>query len=193
MGVGPDFESGAVLLESWHCTKRRNRQGRLACVWTLTVTSAPGLEWPWTVTKPCCTSSTLWRAEDWMWWKVTRLRWRFTFTEEMGVCSFFLSFFLSLKIYLFIMSTLSLSSDTPEEGIRSHYRWLWATMWFLGIELRTSGRATGALSISPAQCIAQAGLKSVILLSLQLQQLLPVCAITGKSYFYIGLARWLSG
>jgi hypothetical protein len=22
------------------------------------------------------------------------------------------------------MSTLSLSSDTPEEGIRSHYRWL---------------------------------------------------------------------
>jgi len=31
-----------------------------------------------------------------------------------------------LKIYLFIlyMSTLSPSSDTPEEGIRSHYRWL---------------------------------------------------------------------
>jgi hypothetical protein len=33
-----------------------------------------------------------------------------------------------LKIYLFIyfmyVSTLSLSSDTPEEGIRSHYRWL---------------------------------------------------------------------
>jgi hypothetical protein len=37
--------------------------------------------------------------------------------------------------------TLSLSSDTPEEGIRSHYRWLKATMWLLGIELRTSGRA----------------------------------------------------
>jgi hypothetical protein len=51
------------------------------------------------------------------------------------------------------MSTLSLSSDTPEEGIRSHYRWLWATMWLLGIELRTSGRAVSALNhwaISPA-------------------------------------------
>jgi hypothetical protein len=29
------------------------------------------------------------------------------------------------KIYLFyVASTLSLSSDTPEEGIRFHYRWL---------------------------------------------------------------------
>jgi hypothetical protein len=42
--------------------------------------------------------------------------------------------------------TLSLSSDTPEGGIRSHYRWLWATMWLLGIELRTSGRAVSALN-----------------------------------------------
>jgi hypothetical protein len=25
------------------------------------------------------------------------------------------------------VSTLLLPSDTPEEGIRSHYRWLWAT------------------------------------------------------------------
>ena len=33
------------------------------------------------------------------------------------------------------MSTLSLSSDTPEEGIRSFHRWL------LRIELRTFGRA----------------------------------------------------
>jgi len=29
------------------------------------------------------------------------------------------------------MSTLSLSSDTAEEGIGSHYRWLWATVWDL--------------------------------------------------------------
>ena len=51
------------------------------------------------------------------------------------------------------VSTLSLSSDTPEEGIRFHYRWLWTTMWLLGIELRTSGRVVGALNcwaISPA-------------------------------------------
>jgi hypothetical protein len=40
----------------------------------------------------------------------------------------------------------------PEEGIRSHYRWLWATMWLLGIELRTSGRVANILNhwtISP--------------------------------------------
>ena len=44
-------------------------------------------------------------------------------------------------IYLFYMNTLLLSSDTPEEGMWFCYRWLWATMGLLGIELRTSGRA----------------------------------------------------
>ena len=56
-------------------------------------------------------------------------------------------------IYFMYVSTLSLSSDTSEENIRSHYRWLWAIMWLLGIELRTSGRAVSALNlwaISPA-------------------------------------------
>jgi hypothetical protein len=48
-------------------------------------------------------------------------------------------------IYFMYVSTLSLSSDTPEEGIRSHYRWLWATMRLLGIELRTSGREQSVL------------------------------------------------
>ena len=46
-----------------------------------------------------------------------------------------------------------LASDTPEEGTRPRYRWLWATKWLLGIELRTSGRAVDALNpwaISPA-------------------------------------------
>jgi hypothetical protein len=50
-------------------------------------------------------------------------------------------------IYLFYMSTLLLSSDIPEEGIRSHYRWLCATMWLLGVELRNSGRAISALNL----------------------------------------------
>jgi hypothetical protein len=58
------------------------------------------------------------------------------------------------KIYLLLyISTLLLSSDTPEEGIRSHYRWLWATMWLLGFELRIFGREVSALTrwaISPA-------------------------------------------
>ena len=34
----------------------------------------------------------------------------------------------------------------PEEGTRPHYRWLWATMWLLEIELRTPGRAENALN-----------------------------------------------
>ena len=51
------------------------------------------------------------------------------------------------------MGTWSLSSDTPEEGIRPHYGWLWATLWSLGIKLKTSGRSVSALNhwaISPA-------------------------------------------
>jgi hypothetical protein len=28
------------------------------------------------------------------------------------------------KLYFIYMSTLALSSDHPEEGLRSHYRWL---------------------------------------------------------------------
>jgi hypothetical protein len=36
-------------------------------------------------------------------------------------------FFLRL-IYFMYVNTLSLSSDTPEEGIRFCYRWLWAIM-----------------------------------------------------------------
>ena len=61
--------------------------------------------------------------------------------------------FLLRFIYFMYMSTLLLSSDTPEDSIRDHYRWLWATIWVLGIELRTSGRVVGALNrwaISPA-------------------------------------------
>jgi hypothetical protein len=42
--------------------------------------------------------------------------------------------------------------QTHQKGVRSHNRWLGATMWLLGIELRTSGRAVSALNcwaISP--------------------------------------------
>lgn len=34
------------------------------------------------------------------------------------------------------MNPLSLPSDTPEEGIKSHYRRLWTTMWVLEIQRR---------------------------------------------------------
>ena len=62
-------------------------------------------------------------------------------------------FYFYSFIYLLFMCTLLLSSDTPEGCIRSHYRWLWATMWLLGSDLRTSGRVVSALNhwaISPA-------------------------------------------
>jgi hypothetical protein len=55
------------------------------------------------------------------------------------------------------INTLLLFSDTPEEGIGSHYRWLWAATWLLGIELRTSGGAVSALnrwaSLSPKKIV----------------------------------------
>ena len=35
-----------------------------------------------------------------------------------------ISRFFKKKIYFMYRSTLQLSLDTPEEGIRSHYRWL---------------------------------------------------------------------
>jgi hypothetical protein len=65
------------------------------------------------------------------------------------------AYFKKKDIYLYFMyvSTLSLSSSTPEEGTGSHYKWLWATVWLLGIGLGTSGRAVRALNgwaISPA-------------------------------------------
>jgi hypothetical protein len=57
--------------------------------------------------------------------------------------------------YFIHVNTQSLFSVTPEESIRSHYRWLWATMRFLAIELGTSGRPVSALKrwvISRALC-----------------------------------------
>jgi MYXO-CTERM domain-containing protein len=32
----------------------------------------------------------------------------------------------------------------PEEGTRSPYRWLWVTMWLLGLEHRISRRAASS-------------------------------------------------
>jgi hypothetical protein len=41
----------------------------------------------------------------------------------------------------------------PEEGTRSHHRWLRATMWLLEIELKTNGKVASTFNlraISPA-------------------------------------------
>jgi hypothetical protein len=68
-------------------------------------------------------------------------------------CSYPLSYFTStphliLFIYYYLDEyTVAVFRHTPEESIRSHYRWLCATMWLLGIELRTSGKVASALSL----------------------------------------------
>jgi hypothetical protein len=44
------------------------------------------------------------------------------------------------------LATLELTSDTPEESVRSHYGCLGATMWLLGFELRTFSQCSYLLS-----------------------------------------------
>ena len=64
-----------------------------------------------------------------------------------------MSLFSFLSFYLFIVYTV-FYLHVCLHARRGHYRWLWATMWLLGIELRTFGRAGNALNrwaISPAQ------------------------------------------
>jgi hypothetical protein len=61
------------------------------------------------------------------------------------VCLFFV--FVFKFFYLFNVWVLHcIYICLPEESIRSPYRWLWATMWSLGIVLRASGRAANALN-----------------------------------------------
>ena len=48
---------------------------------------------------------------------------------------------LFIIIYRYIVAVFR----CPEEGIRSHYRWLWATMW-LGFEHRTFVRIVSAVT-----------------------------------------------
>ena len=55
------------------------------------------------------------------------------------------------------VSIPSLFSETPEKGLRSHSKWLWANKWLLGIELRTSGRTVSVLMpCSPVESAWQA-------------------------------------
>jgi hypothetical protein len=61
--------------------------------------------------------------------------------------------YVCVYMYVCMCVYIYISSNTLEEGIGSHYRWLGATMQLLGFELRTSGRAVSALNhqaISPA-------------------------------------------
>ena len=54
---------------------------------------------------------------------------------------------LSLKIYLLcIHCSVCMYVCKSEKGTSCHYRWVETTMWLLGIEFRTSGRAGRALN-----------------------------------------------
>lgn len=78
-------------------------------------------------------------------WKVcaelSKLDQNQTFLRAAVSYSFLLYYFL--KTYLLCIQC---SACTPEEDTTSHYRWLWTTMWLVGIELRTSGRTVLTLS-----------------------------------------------
>ena len=56
--------------------------------------------------------------------------------------------FVFLKIYSKYVCeySVALFRELIKEDIESHYRWFEATMWLLGTELRTSGRAVSALN-----------------------------------------------
>ena len=94
--------------------------------------------------------------------------------------------------------TLSLSPDTPEEGIQSHYKWLWATMWLLGIELRTFGRGVNVLNcwaISPVLLTQLIGVLVTFLLlcrGIQAYVCSPSCSFwLLQMTLDIWLKRWL--
>ena len=65
-----------------------------------------------------------------------------------------LRFLFLFMIYLSgIQCSVCMCAWRPGGGARSHYRWSWATVWVLGIELWTPRRVASALNcwvISPA-------------------------------------------
>ena len=65
-------------------------------------------------------------------------RWGYLFTLPIS----FLKKYLFLIIYKY---TVPVFRQT-RRGYQIPYRWLWATMWLLGIKLWTSGRAVSALN-----------------------------------------------
>jgi hypothetical protein len=55
-------------------------------------------------------------------------------------------FYYYLILFYGYECSICMYTNIPEEGLRSRYRWLWATMWLLGIELMISGKAASALN-----------------------------------------------
>lgn len=75
------------------------------------------------------------------------------------------------------MSALYACMTLHQKRIRSRCRWLWATMWLLGLELRSSGRAACTLNhwaISPAPVGLLLSLKHFIVMALYQIHLLKI-------------------
>jgi hypothetical protein len=45
---------------------------------------------------------------------------RFSISSVVSLCNFFIVSFFFKDLFLYLLSTLQLSSETPEEGVRSH-------------------------------------------------------------------------
>ena len=97
----------------------------------------------------------------WQWYILGRLISHWQWHQDLSlllVLAFFLlgpmgnpeDFFLCfLKIY-YVYNILPACMPTCQKRAPDfHYRWLWATKWLLGIEIRTSERAAGARLSSP--------------------------------------------
>ena len=66
------------------------------------------------------------------------------------ICNFCFSeyntYFFPFKDLLCVQCSAWMHAYRPEEDTRSHYRWLWATMWLQGIECRMSKRTASECS-----------------------------------------------
>jgi hypothetical protein len=75
--------------------------------------------------------------------------------------------------FIYVCEYSALSSDTPAEDIIFHCRWLWATMWLLGIELRNPGKE-----------------QSVFLTTEPSLQPLPVCFYANNHIVFMTIALY---
>jgi hypothetical protein len=61
-------------------------------------------------------------------------------------------FFFNIYLFYLCQFTVTIFKHTrnPNQGFWFHYKWLWASMWLLGIELRTPRRVVIVLTAEPS-------------------------------------------
>lgn len=75
-----------------------------------------------------------------IYWRDTIWFHRMLLCVIVDLCFVFVCFLRFIYFLYVYKCSFCMCTCVPEKGIRSHYRWSWATIWFLGIELRTSWR-----------------------------------------------------